>query len=186
MKIRKRKWLLIIPGIFLICLWIHAVYRINREIPRTKSIVYQNGEWVPWKNGVEILVKGGSFMEDSQIRGNQNVTEGMRYAGEMKLLWVDIELKNTSQTGARVDCLELGAEAPGWANIPNPDFYYTINEGKNGLQTELEPGENIEYSLPFLLLKNNFRNSEWKKVEQKEYYITLALYPEKKMIAVQT
>lgn len=186
MKVRKGKWLPAAAGVFLACLWIHAVYSINREIPQAKNTVYQNGQWVPWKNGVEILVKDGKFMEDAEIRGCKNVTERMLYDGEMKLLWVDIELNNTSQTNVMVDCLELGAEASGWANIPNPEYYYAMNEGENELRTELEPGESMEYSLPFLLLKTNFRNSEWKKAEKKAYYITLALYPEKKMIPVQT
>lgn len=186
MILRKKNVLAAAAAVMLVALWLCAVYRINRKVPRAKQIVYENDQWVSWKDGLEMKVKNGSFMEDAAIRGNENVTEEMFFRGEMKLLWTEIEIRNTGQTKMTFDCMELGAEASGWANIPNMSFYYALNEEGSGLREELEPGESTAYTLPFLLLKTNFRGCEWKKAEDKEYYITFSLYPEKKMIPVKT
>lgn len=148
--------------------------------------MYQNNQWIPWKNGIEIKVKDGIFMKDETIRNAENVTEEILYDGEMKLLWIQADFRNTGTQSARLDCLELGAETVGWANIVNMDFYYAMNPEGKPLQRELAAGESVSYCLPFLHLRQNYRSSEWKKMEKRTYYMTLSLYPEKKMIFVQT
>lgn len=81
--------LLVLTGI-----WGRAVYRINQKIPRSKQIVFQNAQWVAWKNGIEICVKDGTFMDDQTIRGAENMTEDLLFPGEMRLLWVEVEFRN--------------------------------------------------------------------------------------------
>lgn len=166
------------------CIWGFFVYRVNKRIPQVKTTVYEGDEWVDWKNGVEIMAEDIRFMEDEAIRSGKDVEDYMVYPFEMKLLWATVSLKNTGREPTKVSLLELGVESPGWSNIPDPQFYYALGERERETSFELKAGEQVKVELPYLMVKINFRNSEWKKIEEKEYHITFTLYPEKKMISL--
>ena len=103
----------------------------------------------------------------------------------MRLLWVKIGIRNTMEREVSLDMLDLGAESAGWSNIPDIDYYQAFGDREKTLWMDLKPGEEVTYELPYLLLKANFTESEWKKAEQKEYYITWKLYPEKKSVTLR-
>lgn len=183
-KVKYRTIIFVGMLLLLTGIWGRAVYRINQKIPRSKQTVFQNAQWVAWKNGIEICVKDGTFMDDQTIRGAENMIEDLLFPGEMRLLWVEVEFRNIGTESAVLDCLELGAETIGWANIPNVELYYALNRNGQSLKIELDRGEKCCYKLPFLMLKENYRGSEWEKAKERAYYITLSLYPVKKMIAL--
>lgn len=183
MKHKKAVW--IAGGIICICVllyWIWSVVDINRRIPRAEQITYSNGEWVDWENGVEIRGISSYFMEDDEIRNMPGVSKESLFEDEMRLLWVNIEVRNSSNETKTISMTDFSAESSGWSNIADMQIYYEMTKEGAQLDTEIRPGEMISYGLPYLLLRANFRDSEWKKVEEKPYYLTIELYPEKRRI----
>lgn len=188
-KSRKRRKivlpvLLFVVSLTVIVIWGIRVYQINKKIPQVKVDMMDGTHWNDWKDGVQIKIEGMRFMDDAQIRKNPKVKKGMLFKDEMKLLWIKVKIKNKGTKEVRLDATDLGAESPGWSNIPDMELYSALDTSGKQLKFELKPSEEVEYELPYLLLKTNFRNSEWKKVEKKKYYITMTLYPVKRTIQV--
>ncbi len=183
-KMNVKKGLLIVIVLILIMMWGIGVYRVNTQIPQVKKSVFQSGEWIPWKDGMEIKVQGMHFMEDDEIRKNGRIPEESLYSYEMRLLWAEICVRNRGEKESLFDALDLGAESDGWSNIPDVEFYQYFCDAEKGLYNNLQPGEEMTYELPYLLLRANFRDSEWEKAEQKQYYITWSLYPEKLSVSI--
>ena len=173
-----------VAAVILLLVWGAGVYRITAKIPQVKHSIYPGREWISWKDGAEINVKGMRFMEDEEIRGGGKISEEQLFPYEMRLLWVEIGIRNTDDQEVSVDLLDLGAESAGWSNIPDIDYYQSLGDGTGTMQVRLKSGEEVTYELPYLLLKANFTESEWKKTRQKKYYITWKLYPEKKSVAL--
>lgn len=180
----KRKnliWICVITVVVMV--WGYQVWQMNQSIPQTKESVEDGKQWNSWKDGLEIKIDGMEFMEDSEIRGEFADDENF-YKEEVKLLWVQIQVRNRDRQEKKVDLLDIGAETSGWCNIPDPQFYYKLGDEQKEISFMLNPDETVSYKLPFLLLRANFRDKEWEKMEEKEYYITLKLYPEKKKILI--
>lgn len=167
----------------LVIFWGRCVYAVNQQIPQVKTVVMKGSQWNEWKDGIQLKIDGMDFMEDADIR-EAVVSEEFLYDYEMKVLWMNIQIKNESTAESQVDLLNIGAETEGWSNIPDMQLYEALGDSQKSLKFNLKPGENVSYRLPFLFLKSNFRDANWKKIEDEKYYITLALYPEKKMIQV--
>lgn len=182
-KMKKGKAACILILFLLVLAWGHQVYAVNRLIPQTEIRVMKGRRWNPWKDGIEVKVNKADFMSDSAIRETKG-TENVLYNYEMKLMWVDLQIRNSRTEEKMVDLLDIAAESEGWCNIPDVQFYDILGESSKPLRLNIEPGETLTYRLPYLFVKANFRNPEWKRIEDKDYYLTLSLYPEKKMIHV--
>ena len=180
-----KKFLLTVMAVVLLIVWGTCVYRVNDLIPQVSQSIYPGGEWVLWKDGVELNVKGMRFMEDEEIRSAGKIPDEALFPYEMRLLWVETCFRNTQEQEVTMDMLDLGAESAGWSNIPDVDYYQYLGEKEKMLKVRLQPGEEVTYELPYLLLKVNFTESEWRQAEQKEYYITWSLYPEKKSVTLR-
>lgn len=182
---RKRKIYscILIVAIIVVVIWGYQVYKINKIIPQTKKIVMQGEQWNPWKNGIEIKAKKMEFTKDSWIREHIQDEESL-YEHEMRLLWVQFDIRNQSEEEQNIDLLDIGVESSGWCNIADVELYYQLSDSPKELNFTLKSGEEVSYKLPFLMVKANFRNSEWKKIEDKQYYAVLKLYPEKRMIQI--
>lgn len=181
-KSRGKKYLLIFVTGLICLIWVGGVIRVNCKVPQVQTEVFENNQWVDWKEEVAIKVTDYSFMNDAEIRGNENVSEDDVFSYEMKLLWVELHLKNNGEHETTVDLLDFGAESDGWYNIPDVVFYEALGKSQQPLRYTLKPKEEVTYHLPYLLLKANFSKSEWKRTEEKEYFLTWKLYPQKKTI----
>lgn len=184
-RTKNRKWMIfggVLILMVILALWAYRVYAVNRQIPQVKIETMDGNQWNEWKDGVELRADGIDFMEDASIR--QEVPEELLYDYEMKLLWATVQIRNTSTEEREVDLLDLGAESEGWCNIPDVQFYSELERTTGTLRIHLKPDESVSYRLPYLFLKANFRDKEWEKIENKKYYLTLTLYPEKRMIAM--
>lgn len=183
MKRNKIRMVLAVCLIGVIGVWGLLVFRINRQIPAPEEITYPAEEWVDMGNGLELKTQGVRFMQDQEIREFPGIYEEALLPYEMKLIWLTVSFRNPGTESIPLDLLDVAMESAGWSNITDPDFYMRMKE-KTSIMIELEPDEEVQCELPFLFVRANFRDVEWEKIEQKEYFVILKLYPQKIRVRV--
>ncbi|QUO32698.1 hypothetical protein KFE17_02790 [Faecalicatena sp. Marseille-Q4148] len=189
---KNKKEVLKIMGIafvvILLAIWGIQVYRMNQKIPQVQTEVTEAREWFQWKKNVKLRTEGARFMENDEIRYLYRLDEDETepFPGMiLKLMWVTVSLKNDSSESADIDILDIGASTSGWSNIPDYDFYYKIGNPERPHHFELKPQEEVRMDLPYLFVKPNFRNGQWEKIEEKEYFLVTSLYPMKHVLKIQ-
>lgn len=189
---KNKKEVLKIMGIafvvILLAIWGTQVYRMNQKIPQVQTEVTEAREWFQWKKNVKLRTEGARFMENDEIRNLYRLDEDETepFPGMiLKLMWVTVSFKNDSSESADIDILDIGASTSGWSNIPDYDFYYKIGNPERPHHFELKPQEEVRMDLPYLFVKPNFRNGQWKKIEEKEYFLVTSLYPTKHIIKLE-
>lgn len=178
----------VIVIIVLFGIWGILVKRANKEFPQTKEIVYNNNEWVTAEvlgKNIEVKVQDGYFMEEQEIRDSGKVPEEAFFTTDIRLLWIRFSVRNSGTEAIEVSPLQLSAESRGWSNVADREFLSYLSEDDEGWSIQLSAGEEKEFCYPYLMVQQNFRKSEWEKVYEKEYWMTLSLYPEKKMIPIE-
>ena len=100
-------------------------------------------------------------------------------------MWIRFSVRNSGTEAIEVSPLQLSAESRGWSNVADREFLSYLSEDDEGWSIQLSAGEEKEFCYPYLMVQQNFRKSEWEKVYEKEYWMTLSLYPEKKMIPIE-
>lgn len=189
---KNKKQVLKIMGIafvvILLAIWGTQVYRMNQKIPQVQTEVTEAREWFQWKENVKLRTEGAWFMENDEIRNLYRLDEDETepFPGMiLKLMWVTVSFKNDSSESADIDILDIGASTSGWSNIPDYDFYYKIGNPERPHHFELKPQEEVRMDLPYLFVKPNFRNGQWEKIEEKDYFLVTSLYPTKHMIKIE-
>lgn len=189
---KNKKEVLKIMGIafvvILLAIWGIQVYRMNQKIPQVQTEVTEAREWFQWKQNVKLRTEGARFMENDEIRNLYRLDEDETepFPGMiLKLMWVTVSFKNDSSESADIDILDIGASTSGWSNIPDYDFYYKIGNPERPHHFELKPQEEVRMDLPYLFVKPNFRNGQWEKIEEKEYFLVTSLYPMKHVLKIQ-
>lgn len=189
---KNKKQVLKIMGIafvgILLAIWGTQVYRMNQKIPQVQTEVTEAREWFQWKENVKLRTEGARFMENDEIRNLYRLDEDETepFPGMiLKLMWVTVSFKNDSSESADIDILDIGASTSGWSNIPDYDFYYKIGNPERPHHFELKPQEEVRMDLPYLFVKPNFRNGQWEKIEEKDYFLVTSLYPTKHMIKIE-
>ncbi len=188
--IKRKKSVIFVSGLTVFCLmvatfWMIQVIKLNRRIPQSKEVLYSDNEWVEWTDAVEVKTEGYYFMRDEEIRKIDEIPEESLYSEEMCLLWIRVRIRNEGDDERTVSLLNIAAESPGWSNIPAMDLYYAMDKSGTSLVAQLKKGDEVSCELPYLMLRSNFRESEWKKMEDKQYFVTLSLYPEKRKIVLK-
>lgn len=174
--------------VILLAIWGTQVYRMNQKIPQVQTEVTEAREWFQWKENVKLRTEGAWFMENDEIRNLYRLDEDETepFPGMiLKLMWVTVSFKNDSSESADIDILDIGASTSGWSNIPDYDFYYKIGNPERPHHFELKPQEEVRMDLPYLFVKPNFRNGQWEKIEEKDYFLVTSLYPTKHMIKIE-
>ncbi len=78
----------------------------------------------------------------------------------------------------------MNMESKGMGNGVSPE-YTGILGGEETIWVELEPGERKQKIIGYDILSNQINKKEWKEIEERKFYLTFALYPEKKMLELE-
>ena len=109
---------------------------------------------------------------------------------EAECIMVTVNIKNMSEEKQRVTLEGFTLTSQAWTTCTAPDKYMAVNEKWNSEQYQsgsiyIESGEERKLILPFLLVKNGFRQKQWEHVKERNYELVLSLYPVKKQIKLK-
>lgn len=182
---QKSKYTLI-GAIFLILILVltYSVcfYRVNKKYPQTKTRIYTANEPVR-ENGIEYTVLGSRFYTNKELRSLPHFPKESYENGE-KLITVEVKVKNVSDKPIEMEGDLLRMESVAWGNGVDMGARQYFNEADDVGYFEIQPGEERQYVLPYTMIKEMFHKGEWKKAEDREYYLVISVYPERKIIRV--
>ncbi|MEG0461791.1 hypothetical protein [Gordonibacter sp.] len=102
--------------------------------------------------------------------------------GDMRALFVEVKIENASSNTQKVHVRDYHLESGAWHNGLYAPLYMSINEDPSTM-VDLAPGEKAERTLVYLIYDTQMNNqADWSKVEQRDYSLELALYPDKYLI----
>lgn len=103
-------------------------------------------------------------------------------SSDMRALLVDVQISNDSSDVQNVHIRDFNMESGAWTNGLYAPLYMSINNDPSTI-IELQSDEKIERTLVYLIFDTQVNNrAEWDKVEQRDYSLELALYPDKYLI----
>lgn len=103
-------------------------------------------------------------------------------SSDMRAFLVDVQISNNSNDVQNVHIRDFNMESGAWTNGLYAPLYMNINNDPSTI-VELQPDEKIERTLAYLIFDTQVNNrADWDKVEQRDYSLELALYPDKYLI----
>jgi len=105
-------------------------------------------------------------------------------ASDMRAFWIDVRLENTSSDAQKVHVRDYHLESGAWDNGLYAPLYMDINTDPSTI-IDLAPGESAERTLVYLIYSIHMNNrTDWGTVDQRDYSLELALYPDKYSIGL--
>lgn len=181
MIMKNKKWLFIVIAAVAILLVFTGYKNANKEIHQPKEEYFDLKNWAETEKDLLFRVEGYNFIEDEEIRNMEGLPDSAMFRVPMMVLCLKIQVKNNCQENIQVNLTKYILESDGWYNSIDQDFNHVLNPENYQLLFTLGPGEMKEMYLPYLLLESHFRKSEWEQIENREFWLTFELYPEKKM-----
>lgn len=173
------------------------IEQVNASYPEQHAYSYSLGEEAAYagqnSSGEEverdsIMVKALGFRSVG-YEGLKEIAPGYddsliedRSASDMRALLVEVEVKNASSQAQRAHVRDYHLESGAWCNGLYAPLYMSINADPSTI-IELAPGESAQRTLVYLIYDINMNNRvDWSKVDQRDYSLELALYPDKYLI----
>lgn len=90
--------------------------------------------------------------------------------------------KKMTDADSILDLTRVCAESRAWGNGWDFELYSALNKGAGLSNVQLSKGEEIDIVFPFTMIRLQFREKEWKQIEEREFYAVLNWYPQKVML----
>ena len=163
------------------------VIGINLKYPKAQLEEKQLGEAMT-ADDFEITAIDVSFMSQEDFSDIYAFEKEM--FKEAECIMVTVNIKNMSEEKQRVTLEGFTLTSQAWTTCTAPDKYMAVYEKWNSEQYQsgsiyIESGEERKLILPFLLVKNGFRQKQWEHVKERNYELVLSLYPVKKQIKLK-
>jgi hypothetical protein len=114
----------------------------------------------------------------------QAVKSQRGYSEELKWVIVELEVCNATDGDIKASLVNLHAQTGAWTNGVDMLLFADMNEG-SGTILSLGLGEEKQLWVPFLLSKGQFGyRDDWYRIDEKEYELVLATYPDKVYISL--
>lgn len=185
-KISKRKIIITVISVCLVCVYAYQFISINSTFPQNKKVAYNTNDKVTYYQNTAIKVLNSQIIDKESILKDSGLKKEMEHYyndnDNYKLINVEIEISNLNNEDAQVSLEHLHLESVSWSLQPFlPVVLYYNNFGVN---ISLKGNETKKITLSYPLSENMFSEGGWYKLEQREYYLVYSLYPEKKMVKI--
>lgn len=176
--------------VILLCILSGVVFAVrftavNRRYPKSEEKVYSVGEPVNL-GGYTFTLTQMELIDGTELEGRvTDVTyaedmEGNLYDGErMRVLMAHIQIEKNSDSDEFIDFTRINVESGAWHNGLDAELYMAMNEGISVQKLVLEKGEQCEVILPFSMICDMFKKRGWEKIDEREFSLVFAFYPEK-------
>ena len=180
--------LLVVTGLVI---W--RIYAVNQDIPLAEKMYYHLGDEVPFEQ--DVLVSGG--MQGYSIKVNAVEVMDLdrfleKYDGNIddiadppqKVYDLNVTVTNENNTDGGIILYEFKQQNKAAISSFNLDCYKIANAEKNyeNAGIAVRPGTSVTFQLPFSMYRHLFNTRTWENLENYPMYLTVTLYPHKKMI----
>ena len=178
-----KKFIFGVIGILLIVITVLGYRNINKLFPENKITKVPMGSQIEYQEDIYISVLEKEVLSKKE---SEDLYEETMYnvPFESRVLKVVLELENRGEEKREVLVSDLNMESKGMGNGVSPE-YTGILGGEETIRVELEPGERKQKIIGYDILSNQINKKEWKEIEERKFYLTFALYPEKKMLELE-
>ena len=156
-------------------LWINRKYPAP-SIERTKA-----GQEVEIRDGVFLTVTGWEILSEEE-REALYEKRGEEPFLDAELREVSVTLENRTDESIQCDLTALNLETFGYSASINSLLGSTDMEKYGSAVPQLEPGQKIETSYLFEILKYQFTDRQWKEIDSREFWLTFSSYPVKSIL----
>jgi len=167
-------------GLVFFCFASRRALALHDAYPDPLIQTCQLGETVQY-NSCQITFSGwqwgdGSLL-DSRLPGY--VPSGAQgRPGDVRAGLIELTVKKSSEGVESFDLADISFSSGAWGNQFDLELFYLLNPGSNSIALDLEPGEKQSVVLPITLLKSQFPETEWRKIDSRQFYINIQYYPE--------
>lgn len=167
------------------------IYNVNVKYPQTTLIKHQMNEIIDG-GAASVCVTGFQIASVEEVKKSAPEYE-MPLSGdtentEFSFLLITVLFRNGSQSKQELSIpAMLHAQTVTWSNGMDLELFHYLNPGETGPgYMEMEAGSEKKLVLPYLLTSGQFKETDWKNIEQLKYQISVSIYPVKHVIDLKT
>ena len=173
---RKKRNIIIMLGVIIAgILWAVEFWHINVQYPVQEALIYTQGEKVCIEN-LYISVTSHQWMQEKELM-NYNIEE-IASLGKRKVLLLNLHMENSTVQTRQMHLYTYLLEYDYYSNAINLELFMELNP-RESLTVTLEPGEQKNLKVPFLLYEKQFTERQWSQIEEKTGGLIVSLNPQK-------
>lgn len=184
---RKIKLFIILAciSVFLI-IYLFMFVSVNSKFPQNTKEIYQMGQEFEYQN-TKIKINNANFIKSEDLQEDKGFLDLINkyyenQSDDIKFIVLDMEIKNIADKDNSISLIPFHLESNDFSLQADLPFIMYLNEC--GMQLNLKKDESKTLKFPVPLSKNFFKQSKWKNVKNRDYYLVHSLYPVKKMIKI--
>lgn len=183
---KKKRWIIIlIAGVLLCLLFLAGFIRINRKYPSPSVETYHLGQPAD-ADGIEVTVLDYKWMDKEEFIEKYPVNEiNFLEDSDAKVMMLTVRYKNTLSEKQIKEIYLDTLETLGWSNGVLLDGFMAANPEGAGMYVELDPQEEVEVVLPFILHEVQFQHKTWEKITEEPFGFVISAYPVRRWITIQ-
>ena len=164
------------------------IYMINQKYPNPKIITYNQEEEI--KGGdITVTIQKSQLLSYEQLKeiapeyqNNVTNTDGTSLdKSQTKTLLLELKIVNTSDEEQTMSVANFIAQSSAWSNGWDYDLFLQMNNGESP-NVNLLPYEEKVIKIGYNMYDFQFKDNDWKFVNEREFYIIVSVYPVKNMI----
>lgn len=167
------------------------IYNMNVKYPQTTLIKHQMNEIIDG-GAASVCVTGCRLASVEEVKKSAPEYEialsGDTENTEFRFLLITVLFRNGSQSRQELSIpAMLHAQTVTWSNGMDLELFHYLNPGETGPgYMEMEAGAEKKLVLPYLMTSGQFKETDWKNIEQLKYQISVSIYPVKHVIDLKT
>ena len=192
MKRKKQKKRIILLAVFLLiaAAWGMRVYWLNQKYPDVERKTYDLQEEVELgkdiidydtMEGYFVTIESADIYEYEDLLSQYDLEDFMERDAPERIYLLKVRLRNTDNTETGIDVLSWKIQSNSVSQSLDFELYYELNQ-LDTYSVALREDSEKEFLLPYNLRKDFFYPSEWENLEDYEMWLTVTLYPTKKML----
>ena len=167
------------------------IYNMNVKYPQTTLIKHQMNEIIDG-GAASVCVTGCRLASVEEVKKSAPEYEialsGDTENTEFRFLLITVLFRNGSQSRQELSIpAMLHAQTVTWSNGMDLELFHYLNPGETGPgYMEMEAGAEKKLVLPYLMTSGQFKETDWKNIEQLKYQISVSIYPVKHVVELKT
>lgn len=181
MKAKKRKTAIIVALLVagvVVGFWVYKVAEVNREYPQASIEHIPCGTETSLENGVKVRVKNTEFLTSGEYIKRYGKNMEISKDEDLCVVLATISLKNPTTKKQAVDICQFYIEKEGYYNGMALDTFLEQSKGEDTVRI-LGKSEEQEVTLPYILYAYQFKQKDWKQIQEKQFYLVNQRYPVK-------
>lgn len=106
-----------------------------------------------------------------------SVYTGVNDVEDPLVMLINIQVKNKTSYSNLFELSNLTLQSDGWINSIDLDLFLELNSKIDSVYINLNSNQSLQLKLPYLIYKTQFTESQWKKINNRQFSLICSLYP---------